>query len=397
MVQVKPIKTLGAGSGVGVKATAGLVPTADMSFSVDMGKGLREPCDPFRTAPVFSAELNSPDANNWNCLPEVMVPTRLFDLSSVTSYHELVVAIIWMHNLPAGQSYTVTHRWYRGVDNQFMFGYGYFIADPGDYGYNLWEWAYVYSYVGYVPWEIWDNGAYYTIITVERGLQSYSYRLDYVIEGLRRELVEGRPYSVNVKVINQSTSVGGVPAEATLSVGLLANTKFETLFQPQVVSEHFSQNQERVFQYIMGVPTEVASQEGSISAWVVSPKDETVASVVRGILIKREVLVLSISYFDNVWYSFIPEVTNSVTANNNNVWVSVGLALCVVNKTYYLVVITPRQTFSTSVVATKTSPVVQLQVPTGVAGTEIWTIQLYDAYDNYMFWEHSYEMIVEVK
>ena len=153
-------------------------------YTYGMGKGLSEPCSPYREANVFGAPLNIPNASNWNCVPQIIEPTSSFDLSLITPYHEVVVALLAGHDLPAGASYSVHQRWYRDRDGQLLFDFAYTIPDPGDYGYTSWLWYYVYSYIGYVPWEIWENGGYHVVLTLSGGGQSFSQTLNFTVTGI---------------------------------------------------------------------------------------------------------------------------------------------------------------------------------------------------------------------
>ncbi len=152
------------------------------SFSTGMGKGLSEPCSPYRTAYVFGAELNAVYFSS-NCPPSIMDPTTSFDLSSITPNHEVVVALLDGYYLPSGSSYLVQFKWYRARDAALLYTFSYTIPDPGSYGYGYWSWYYVYSYIGYVSWEIWENGGYYVDITVTGGTY-YSTRTNFTISGV---------------------------------------------------------------------------------------------------------------------------------------------------------------------------------------------------------------------
>lgn len=233
------------------------------------------------------------------------------------------------------------------------------------------------------------------IITLTYTGRSESRSLDFTIAGLRREMIEGRPYPIELRIVNLSTDTLGVPVQAALEVGMVIDTPTGFPIPPQVSRETLLPAEERTLEYTLEIPLDVIKQEGSFSAQVVSPAGESLAIAGDTILLEPEVLVLSVSYYDNLWYSFLPEVDNPLMANNENVWVGVGLSGCVVGKDYRLRVTTPRGTHSVSARATEASPYLQLQVPTKAAGTEVWTIKLYDVDEgNYMFWEASYNMVV---
>lgn len=168
----------GGVAGLGARiGPLGVMPLA--SYATNIGKGLREPCSPYREAYVFGAELNVPDANNWNCVPATIEPTTSFDLSAITPNHEVVVALLVDYNLSSAA--TVHHRWYRDRDEKLLFDFAYDIPDPGSYGYDYWAWFYVYSYIGYVPWEIYENGNYHVDLTVVGG---FSKTLNFAVTGI---------------------------------------------------------------------------------------------------------------------------------------------------------------------------------------------------------------------
>ena len=161
---IKEVKAYrGAGFGIGAGGAGGTVLDvgALTSFSTGLGKGLTEPCSPYRLMTVFGAELNVPDANNWNCAPNIVGPTAKFDVSTITPGHEVVVALLVLRNLPAGKSYVAGSQWYRDRDNKLLYNSMYTIPDPAGYGYTYWAWYYIYSYIGFVTWEIYEDGNYH--------------------------------------------------------------------------------------------------------------------------------------------------------------------------------------------------------------------------------------------
>ena len=129
------------------------------TFGFGLGKGLREPCAPFRECMVFGAELGAPNADWWNCKPTIIEPTTSFDLSPLEPDHEVCVALSTFTNFNGPLN--VTHRWYRNRDNQFLFEFIYPIPS------GAWAWFYVYSYIGYVPQEIWEEGEYHVTISTD--------------------------------------------------------------------------------------------------------------------------------------------------------------------------------------------------------------------------------------
>lgn len=166
----------GAGAQVGLPEAVPLV-----SYASGMGKGLREPCSPYRQAYFFGAELNVPNADDWNCVPEIMDPTTSFDLSGIEPNHEVVVALLVVYNIPAGASHNVRFKWYRDRDSKLLFDFAYTIPNPGSYGYDSWAWYYVYSYIGYVSGEIYENGDYHVDILWDGTLLQ---RIGFTVSGI---------------------------------------------------------------------------------------------------------------------------------------------------------------------------------------------------------------------
>jgi len=139
---------------------------------VDMGKGLEEPCWPWRECMVFGADLGTPDANDWNCIPEIIGRTDSFDLSTITPNHDVAIALIVFYNVT--EELPVTFKWYRNRDNKLIYQSWYTIPEPC-------EECYVYGYIGYAPEEIWENGNYHLHIIWSPS----DFRvLDFEIEGI---------------------------------------------------------------------------------------------------------------------------------------------------------------------------------------------------------------------
>lgn len=153
------------GGGYGARiGPLGVVPLE--AYGANMGKGLEEPCSPYREAYFFGAEPGAVDASGWNCFPEVVDATRLFDLSRITPAHEVAVVILYASNLPAGRSYDVHFKLYRDRDGKLLWDLSYTIPDPGNYGRDYWSWYYVYCVFGYFPGEFWENGDYHVALVV---------------------------------------------------------------------------------------------------------------------------------------------------------------------------------------------------------------------------------------
>lgn len=169
-MKFKPDIRIGAQGGGA--AAFGVRPLGVATYTYGMGKGLSEPCSPYRSAYVFGAELNVPDASNWACIPEIIEPTTAFDLSTITPFHEVVVALLASNDLPYG-TYTVRMKWYRNRDSKLLY----------EYVWTGWPW-YVYSYIGYVDWEINENGNYHVDITLTGNGESYSRTINFTVSGI---------------------------------------------------------------------------------------------------------------------------------------------------------------------------------------------------------------------
>lgn len=119
------------------------------------GKGLTEPCSPYRTCQVYGVPLNEPDADGWNCPPEFTEKTNTFDLSGFVDWAEVVVFMIVLEDTVEGLT-QFRFRWYRERDNALIFDYTW------QYNVELaGGWVYAYCYIGYTPNEISENGWYY--------------------------------------------------------------------------------------------------------------------------------------------------------------------------------------------------------------------------------------------
>ena len=146
------------------------------SFTSGIGKGLREPVSPYRSAYVFGAGLNDVDADNWNAIPVIVEPATAFDLSRISSGHEVAVALLGIAATSAG-TYQVTFRWYRDRDNALLYEFTF----PGTAFSG--GWLYGYSYLGWVDWEIKENGSYHLDITVT-GPDSFSRTINFTVSGI---------------------------------------------------------------------------------------------------------------------------------------------------------------------------------------------------------------------
>jgi len=146
------------------------------SFTFGIGKGLREPCSPNREANVFGAALNTPNATGWNCLAVLVNPTTSFDLSLISSGCEVVVALLGVNNTVEGEV-SVRFRWHRDRDNALLFSGTYSL--PTFAG----GWFFAYSHIGYLPWELSENGAYSVDISAS-GAVTFSRSISFTISGI---------------------------------------------------------------------------------------------------------------------------------------------------------------------------------------------------------------------
>lgn len=146
------------------------------AISAYLGKGLSEPCSPYRMANVFGAPLNSPNAAGWNCLPTIVGSTTSFDLSGISENHEVCVALVRVSNARAG-TYLFRFQFYKESPYKKLFDYTFsFFAVEGG-------WCYSYAYIGWTSWEINQNGGYSVSVSVS-GPESYSNTIYFSVSGI---------------------------------------------------------------------------------------------------------------------------------------------------------------------------------------------------------------------
>uniref|UniRef100_A0A6M3LUN3 Uncharacterized protein n=1 Tax=viral metagenome TaxID=1070528 RepID=A0A6M3LUN3_9ZZZZ len=182
------------------------------SYSYGLAKGLREPCSPYREAYYFGAPLNEPSASGWNCLPELVGQTTSFDLSSITKGREVLVALLKVQNTPEG-SLSFKAEWYRNRDNALLF------TQPWSYTARYGGWTYFYAYLGYVDWEISENGGHRVEITVS-GALSYFKVIQFTISGIPKE-VEPEPIPTG--------AMGWISERFAIASGFFYQVYLETL------------------------------------------------------------------------------------------------------------------------------------------------------------------------
>ena len=146
------------------------------SFSAYLGKGLSEPCPPYRTANVFGAPLNTPNAGGWNCLPNIVGSTTRFDLSGIPDNHEVCVALATIQDTRQGE-YSFRFAFYKDTPFKKLFDYTF------RYGTVQGGWIYAYAYIGRTPWEINEDGDYFVNIAVG-GPESFSREIDFTVTGI---------------------------------------------------------------------------------------------------------------------------------------------------------------------------------------------------------------------
>lgn len=212
-------KIHGAGGGEGGLGSL-IVPSTAMSSTLGIGKGLQEPCSPNRAFNVFGVDLNTPPASiAWNCTPIVTDPVTTLDLSTIRPNHEAIIALLMLSNIPAGQSRIVKHQWYRDRDNKLLFEYSYTIPDPGASGYTAWAWYGVYSYIGYIPIEISENGSYHVSILLN-GVQIQ--QATFTVSGITLKTATVHIGSISWDVFVATTSIdqqNGLSSAASMVAG----------------------------------------------------------------------------------------------------------------------------------------------------------------------------------
>jgi hypothetical protein len=147
-----------------------------MPFRTGLGTGLREPCPPNREVVFLGAPLNSISADGWNCTPQVTGAFTELDLTYSSINREACVALLAQGYAFEGD-YQVTFRWYKEPSNVPLFTFSYTLsAFPGG-------WFYVYSYIGWTPFEINENGSYRVDISVF-GAATYSQSIPFIVKGI---------------------------------------------------------------------------------------------------------------------------------------------------------------------------------------------------------------------
>lgn len=146
------------------------------SYSVELGKGWREPCYPYRSGTVFGAELNTPDISVLNCNPEIVDPVTVLDLRQLTREHEAILCLVKVLDFPDGY-YSGSTRWYRERDNALLYAFSW-----GPLRFPTGR-LYPYSYIGYMAQEIAENGNYRCDVEVS-GPYSFTATARFQITGL---------------------------------------------------------------------------------------------------------------------------------------------------------------------------------------------------------------------
>jgi hypothetical protein len=135
-----------------------------MSVDFSLGKGMRDPSFPYLTIVVFGAELNQiPVSPSFISAPEIWLETPVFDLSYTTIDHEVAVVLVNLTDITGNRR--VQFDWYRDRDSRLVHSNIYLIPPTGSGG--PWAWYYCFSYIGWTPWEISEDGGYRVSIQVE--------------------------------------------------------------------------------------------------------------------------------------------------------------------------------------------------------------------------------------
>ncbi len=125
-----------------------------------IGKGLVEPCSPFRQANFFGAAVQ-PDANNWNCAAQIVGAAPSFDFSTISRGQLGPVQLAVFNNIPAGHNFIVQTLWFKNSGNNLLLSLTYDIPDPATRGFGSWAWYYLYSFLPYGAPYIDENGPYH--------------------------------------------------------------------------------------------------------------------------------------------------------------------------------------------------------------------------------------------
>ena len=141
-----------------------------------LGKGLREPCSPFREAYVFGAMLNDVHADGWNCLPVIVDPATTYDLSTIIINHEVLVALANLSN-PTPGAYNFQWKWIRERDNKTIAEWPWPVTIGA--GQNL----YGFCVIGWTNWEISENGAYRCELAIT-GAETHSHTFNFTVTGI---------------------------------------------------------------------------------------------------------------------------------------------------------------------------------------------------------------------
>lgn len=158
-----------------------------------IGKGIRERNSPFRQAYVFGALLNAVDVTGWYSPLDIWDSATLFDLSTITKNHEVVVALV---NVRTDGPYSLTFnfKWYRDRDSALL--YKYIASTSASYAAE----QSAFSYIGWVPHEINENGGYHVDISVT-GTYTFNYTLNFTVSGIPAVITPPSPVTPFVDAI----------------------------------------------------------------------------------------------------------------------------------------------------------------------------------------------------
>ncbi|MDD4874315.1 MAG: hypothetical protein PHE15_05005 [Dehalococcoidales bacterium] len=194
----------------------GSIGQASPSFaSIGIGKGVKETSGQQRLVNVFGAELNMTGTAFYNLFSPVVIsePTKEFDLSTITPNHEVVVCGFRASNVTT-ESHGI-FKWYRVRDRKLLYS-GDFIqpAPPEGLTWNPFEFL---SVIGYVPWEINENGDYMVDMTFKTAYQESPVEtIGFTVTGIKEA-----PPEPSIEVMSP-WAIAGLLGGAAALLGLMA-------------------------------------------------------------------------------------------------------------------------------------------------------------------------------
>jgi len=148
-------------------------------YSYGTGKGLKDTLSPFRECKVFGEPLNSPNADDFLGLAVLYPPTSTFDLSTIAKGREVAVHPLRAEDVKEG-CYDIRWEWKRKRDGIIISTFHYRACRPAHSAF------FAYSYIGWVDWEINENGDYEVIVSVT-GADIFLAVTPFTITGIPKE------------------------------------------------------------------------------------------------------------------------------------------------------------------------------------------------------------------